>query len=135
MQLLWADEIAEKQHAELYDFYKCEWWTEGRSFEDMVAMLNGSDEVIGCCTSDGELIGFARVLSDYRFKALIFDVIVKQKYRGHGLGEAIIKRIFALEPLQQVQSFELYCPDRLNKFYEKLGFQKSSSNLLIKKQS
>lgn len=133
MKFIWFERIEDDQFSELYKFYQKEWWTEGRSYEDMVAMLKGSDEFICCCTESGELAGMARILTDYTFKAFIFDVIVKQEFRNYGLGTEIVKRIFELEALNRVQSFELYCPDRLNGFYEKLGFKKSDSNLLIKK--
>ena len=138
MEFEWLDQIPASRHREFFDFYIKEWWTSERKFDDMVQMLNGSDVVVGVCTpdgtKDGALIGFARVLTDYTFKAVIFDVIVKDDYRGFGLGTKIISHIQALESLQKVSSFELYCPDQIAPFYEALGFEKSTSNLLCKKR-
>lgn len=54
----------------------------GREFDDIMQMIEHSDIVLGCCTEEGKLIGFARVLTDFTLKAIIFDVIVNDIYRG-----------------------------------------------------
>ncbi len=84
---------------------------------------------------NGDVSGFARVLTDYTYKAMIFDVIVKPSYRGFGLGKDIIHHIFSLPSLDSVKSFELYCPEGIVGFYEKLGFTAIESKLLRKKIS
>lgn len=134
MQFIWLEEIEQPRFQEFFDFYKEEWWTKGRSFQQLIQMLEGSDVIIGCCSSDNKLIGFARVLTDFTFKAMIFDVIVREEFRGNQIGSAIINHIFALDVLKDVSSFELYCPDRLTPFYEKLGFNKGSANILFKER-
>lgn len=128
----WVDGIAPEMQQEFFLLYSGEWWTADRKFDDVMSMVRHSDLVLGCCASDGKLIGFARVLTDYIFKAMIFDVIVHRDVRGHGLGKAIIDRIVGHETLQSVASFELYCPERLIPFYEKLGFAKGSATLLFR---
>jgi predicted GNAT family N-acyltransferase len=130
MQYEWIETFKGPRQEELYEFYRREWWTEGRNFDDVVRMLEHSDLTIGCCSNDGRLVGFARVLTDFTFKALIFDVIVHGNFRERGIGQAIIDRIIGHELLTKVSNFELYCPERLFPFYGKLGFAKSSSNLL-----
>ena len=134
MQFTWLEEIEQTRLQELFEFYKEEWWTKERSFQQVIQMLEGSDVIIGCCSADNKLIGFARVLTDFTFKAMIFDVIVREEFRGNQIGSAIINHIFALDVLKDVTSFELYCPDRLTLFYEKLGFNKGSANILFKER-
>ncbi|QND53596.1 GNAT family N-acetyltransferase [Phyllobacterium sp. 628] len=129
MNFQWIDRIDGSHQQDLYALYLEEWWTKDRRFDDVARMLEHTDIVIGCCL-DGKLVGFARVLTDYVYKAMIFDVIIDQKLRGSGLGRDIMDRITGHERLQSVASFELYCPDRLIPFYEKLGFAKSTSSLL-----
>ena len=94
-------------------------------------MLVHCDLIIACCDMQDRVIGFARVLTDHTFKALIFDVIVDETTRGQGLGQEIVSRIIRHPDLQKVQSFELYCPERLVPFYEKQGFVKGSSCLMF----
>jgi GNAT superfamily N-acetyltransferase len=127
----WIDIFEGDRQQELYAFYSKQWWTRGRTFEDVIRMIQHSDVVLGCCTEDGTLAGFARVLTDYTFKALIFDVIVREDFRGKGLGQVLVRRIIDHEALTMVRSFELYCPEALIPFYEKIGFERGKSALLF----
>jgi len=130
MKLIWIDHFDEELHEQLFDLYKGEWWTKGRSKQDVISAFENSDIVIGCLSDDGKLLACARILSDFTFKAFIFDVIIQIDVRGKGLGAAIIDKIRTHDRLQNVKSFELYCPDQLVPFYQKLGFDESSSHLL-----
>lgn len=131
MQIDWIEVFEGARQDELYDLYRREWWTKGRTFEDVMSMVRHSDLSLGCCSAEGKLIGFTRVLTDYTFKAFIFDVIVHEAYRGRGIGEAILDRVVTHPTLGRVTSFELYCPDNLVPFYSKLGFSKGAANLLF----
>ncbi len=120
-----------KTSSEFYALYSKEWWTQNRSYEDVINMLAHCDLIIACCDTQDRVVGFARVLTDYTFKALIFDVIIDETARGQGLGQEIVSRIIRHPDLQKVQSFELYCPERLILFYEKQGFVRGSSCLMF----
>jgi len=127
----WMEELPAERHREFHALYSGEWWTKERSFEDVTHMLAHCDLLLFCLDADGRIAGFARVLSDFTFKAVIFDVIVAEQHRGQGLGLALVERILSHENLKRVKSFELYCPERLVPFYEKLGFVKGTSSLLF----
>lgn len=59
------DELNEEQLRRQHQLYQQEWWTRGRSLEDVRTMLSGPSYVYGVSASDtGELAGFARVLTD-----------------------------------------------------------------------
>lgn len=126
----WSEHLPQEQYPVFHTFYSKEWWTKGRSLSDVTHMLEHCDLTLFCHDAENRIAAFARVLTDYTFKAMIFDVIVDEKYRGEGLGRVIIERIMSDARLKPVKSFELYCPDRLVPFYEKLGFVRSSSFLL-----
>ncbi|WP_340583778.1 GNAT family N-acetyltransferase [Brucella pseudintermedia] len=128
----WTEELPVERYREFHAFYCGEWWTKERSFEDVTHMLAHCDLLQFCFDSEGRIAGFARVLSDFTFKAMIFDVIVAEQHRGQGFGQALVERILNREKLKRVKSFELYCPDRLVPFYEKLGFVKGTSSLLFR---
>ena len=71
-----VDRLTEAQAIQLHALYQREWWTAGRTLEDVRAMLAGSDHLYGICDGEtAQLAGFARVLTDGVFKALVFDVI------------------------------------------------------------
>ena len=72
---------------------------------------------------------FLRVLTDRTFKAVIVDVIVRPDHRNSGLGRRLIEQTVNHAALSFVKSIELYCPDRISGFYQRLGFQVNESKL------
>ncbi len=107
---------------ELHTLYQSEWWTRGRTIAETQKCIDGSQVCIGVVDDQGSLQGFARVLTDYTFKALIFDLIVSNKCRGEGLGDKLIGLIKQHQKLQSVKHFELYCLPEMFAFYERHGF-------------
>lgn len=94
-------------------------WARQRSLEDAKEMLSHTDLTL--CAWDGErLIGFGRVLTDFVYRATIWDVIVDKAYQGQGIGTEIVKRILNHPRLNRVELVWL-CTRRPG-FYEKLGF-------------
>ena len=77
-------QLDEARIAQLHAFFAREWWTVGRSLDETRRCVEGSQVRIGLLDDAGDLLGFARVVTDYTFKALIFDVIVADAYRGKG---------------------------------------------------
>lgn len=82
MQYQWLNRLEQKHHKSFYQLYTKEWWTQNRSYDDAIKMLDHCDLIIACCDMQDRVIAFARVLTDYTFKALIFDVIVDDSVRG-----------------------------------------------------
>jgi GNAT superfamily N-acetyltransferase len=115
--------LSEAQVAELCRLYQGEWWTKGRTLEDVRTMLRHCDLVFGVVTRDSpRLLGFARILSDHVYKALLLDVIIHSDYRAKGLGTFLLESIMAHPVISRVRNVELYClPERVE-FYERHGF-------------
>jgi predicted GNAT family N-acyltransferase len=68
------------------------------------------------------LVGFARVLTDFVYEALVLDVIVAEDLRGTGLGAALMNAIVNHPRLALVRTIELACQPELVSFYERWGF-------------
>jgi GNAT superfamily N-acetyltransferase len=108
---------------QLHALYLQEWWTHRRNVDDVRRMLDGSDVVLGFVDHEtGRLAGFARVITDFVYKALVLDVIVQADYRKTGLGARLMDEILGHPKLQDVLHFELYCRPELMEFYERWGF-------------
>ena len=107
---------------QLHALYQNEWWTKGRTLEDTRKCVNHSQICIGLLNEHQDLIGFARVLTDFTFKALIFDVIVASEHRNKGLGDQLVSLILNHQQLRDVRSFELYCLPEMIPFYVRYGF-------------
>lgn len=114
--------LSDRQLNDLHELYKNEWWTSNRTFEETKACVEGSPICIGLINDQDELVGFARVLTDFIFKALIFDVIVSIDYRGLGLGDKLMSLIKTHPKLSKVRCFELYCLPEMFSYYRTHGF-------------
>jgi len=81
-------------------------------------VVANSSIVIGLVDSNNDLRAFARVLTDYTFKAIIFDVIVDESYRNRGLGKELMRLVLEHKELKDVKHFELYCLPEMIEFYK-----------------
>lgn len=127
--------LNENHIAQLHELYQQEWWTKGRTLEETKNCVNGSQICIGLVSANDDLIGFARVLTDFTFKALIFDVIVRKNNRKNGLGDRLLTLIKSHEKLQGVKHFELYCLPEMYNFYAKHGFKTNLGEIRLMRLS
>jgi len=105
---------------QLLELYGQTDWARDRSPDDIHSMLAHTDVAISAW--DGpRLVGFGRVLTDYVFRASIWDVIVDRAYQDRNIGKEIIHRILTHSTLEQVELFWL-CTRRYQGFYASLGF-------------
>ena len=116
------DKLDAKHIAQLHALFRREWWTAGRSLEETRRCVEGSQIRIGLIDGAGDLTGFSRVVTDFTFKALVFDVIVAEPHRGKGLGDRLIELVLTHPDLAPVRHFELYCRPDVGSFYERHGF-------------
>ena len=96
-------ELTPKQMHGLYHLFQNEWWTRGRSLNDTIKCVEGSQVCIGLADKNDTLIGFTRILTDYTFKALIFDLIVAKEFRSRGLAKKLISLIKTHDELVNVK--------------------------------
>jgi len=91
-------------------------------------MLRHTD--VALCAWDGDqLVGFGRVLTDFVYRATIWDVIVDQTYQKQGIGTEIVQRLLNHPRLKKVELFWL-CTHRPG-FYEKLGFSSKQQTGMV----
>jgi predicted GNAT family N-acyltransferase len=115
--------LSDEQVEDLHRLYQNEWWTKGRTLPDVRRMLEHSTLIFGFCDPDTRrLVAFARVLTDFTYKAFLFDVIVAPHCRNEGLGRTLMDAVLRHPALQSVRHIELYCLPELVPFYERWGF-------------
>lgn len=115
--------------AQLVRLYACAPWAAGRTADQTREMLTHTDLAISAW--DGErLVGFGRVLTDYVYRASIWDVIIHPDYQGQDLGTQIIQCILHHPDLKQVELFWLCTRDK-QAFYEKLGFSSNEQTGMV----
>ncbi len=95
-------------------------WARGRSLNDIQRMLAETDVLISAWDGS-QLVGFGRVLTDYVYRASIWDVIVEKGYQDQDIGKGLVQQILQHASLSRVELFWL-CTRRYQGFYASLGF-------------
>lgn len=116
------DFLTESQIADLHTLYESEWWTQGRSLDDVRAIVENSSLVVGLVDGNGKLVAFCRVLTDFIVRATIYDVIVAEPHRGQGLGRQVMDAVLQHPRLERVSAVWLCCLPEMVPFYEKWRF-------------
>lgn len=114
--------LNEKHIVQLHELYQHEWWAKDRTLAETKRCVSGSQICIGLIDGNNDLTGFARILTDYTFKALIFDVIVRRNERDRGLGDMLVSLIKNHKEIMSVKHLELYCLPEMYSFYARHGF-------------
>jgi ribosomal protein S18 acetylase RimI-like enzyme len=114
--------------AQLVALYRHAPWASTRTSEDAREMLIHTDVAITAWDGN-RLVGFGRVLTDYVYRASIWDVIVDNVYQGQDIGTQIIQHILDHPDLKRVELFWL-CT-RSPGFYEKLGFSANEQTGMV----
>ncbi|MEG4987624.1 GNAT family N-acetyltransferase [Microcoleus sp. BR0-C5] len=117
-----VETLTESQVSDLMDLYKNEFWSDKRTREDVVKMLAATDVIIGFVDESDRLIAFTRVITDFVYRAMIFDVIIKLTHRKMGLGAKLMDAVLNHPELQAVENFALNCLPNMMPFYERWGF-------------
>jgi N-acetylglutamate synthase-like GNAT family acetyltransferase len=112
---------------ELVKLYKGEGWWEERKEKDIEEMLKQGDSV--GAWNKGELIGFARAVSDGKFRAYIEDVVIHKDYQNSGTGTKLMAQL--VDELSHIDIISLFCEEELLPFYEKNNFKFSKSHLVM----
>lgn len=123
------EQLEEKHIEQLYDMFQSMWSSEGRTKEEISALLNVSMSFGVINNTTQNLVAYARVLTDKIKYAFIFDVMAIEQYRGRGLGRLLLEAVIAHPKLKNIKIFELTCaPDKIT-FYEKFGFNEDYENV------
>ena len=103
----------------LHDMLSRSYWASERTIEDVEQSVDKS--LCFSLLKNEEQIGFARVLTDTMAYAIILDMIIREEFRGQGLGQWLVQCICehpAVINLRQV----LWTGDA-DGFYLKSGFK------------
>jgi N-acetylglutamate synthase-like GNAT family acetyltransferase len=99
-------------------------WCRHRSLEQLKKAIHNSQLLITAWEGN-RLIACARVLTDFVYRAVVFDVIVHPHYQGKGLGRQVMDQIVNHPSLKEVEYYFLYTADKQG-FYRRLGWQEYS---------
>jgi len=105
----------------LYEDY--EWWAD-RDVEGVRSALADNDVAVGVEADDEDrLLAAARVVTDFTYYAMVYDVIVAADRRGEGLGETLLDAVVEHPDLHPLPRLAILCRRGLIPYYESVGFE------------
>jgi len=131
-KLQFVSRLTSEHIEQLWRMYQGESCSRGRRLEDVRRAVEHSDLIFAFCDSEtGRLVAFARVLTDFVYKAVILDVMVERSNRDIRLRKMLQEAITAHPALLFVEHLELCCRDEMVPFYEKCGFKAALRNVRL----
>ncbi len=112
---------------EVISLYKNVGWWDERKEEQVEAMLATTISV--GAWADDKLVGFARAITDGKFRAYVEDVVVHHQYRRQDIGGQVAGRL--IKELEHIDIISLFCDETLIPFYERAGFRSSSTQYVL----
>lgn len=115
-----SDEPLDVDPEAVYSLLRSTYWAHDREREVMDCAIRTSLNFT--LRSRTEVVGYARVITDYATFAWICDVVIARSHRGQGLGKWMVERVIE-HPSLQVRSQWLTTQDA-HSLYERFGFKK-----------
>ncbi|MCF2856735.1 GNAT family N-acetyltransferase [Pseudoalteromonas sp. SMS1] len=114
-------QLNKQQFHEVYLFLsQRSYWSKGIHQDKLRTALDNS--LCFALVDGGQLIAFARVVSDYATFANLLDVFVLEPFRGKGLGKKLIDAVVTHPKLQGLRRFTLATHDA-HDLYRQFGFE------------
>lgn len=102
--------------------HKSEWAKERKEEEIEKSIENSKCYVLH--NGEDEIIGFARIITDFVTTFYLMDVIVDKAYRGQGLGKMLLDNV-----MKDVGNlYGILHTDSAQRFYEAYGFVVTSTS-------
>lgn len=117
---------------ELHQLFLQTSWADSRNPLDIQLMLDRSQITLGVWDEE-HLIGFARVISDDLYRAVIDDVVVDGAYRNQGIASHMLEKI--LIRTEHIEVVMLDCDPELTAFYDAFGFTPKDSASMQKRNA
>jgi len=114
---------------ELQDLYRFTRWGRSRSLEQIERMLAGTSLCLSA-RYEGKLVAFCRVLTDFVFRASLWDVMVHPDHQGKGLGTSLIRYAIEHPAMQEIPLVVTYTSE-LAPFLAPLGFEQKEGLLML----
>jgi len=116
-------ELSDAHFEQVFAIYIQQWWTAGRSPQDVRAAFANSTALVALVDeATDEAVAFARVVSDGYFQATVNDVICRPDLRGRGLGAMLMEALLAHPAIARIPRLDLTCLPEMDGFYARFGF-------------
>lgn len=104
------------------------YWAKGRTRGVMEQLVREATRVVGTYAPNGDMVGFARAVSDRHTFAYLADVYVLDGHRGRGLGVELVRETVERSGFPNVR-WMLGTLDA-HDLYRKFGFREPSDRIM-----
>jgi len=126
--LFYDSEMAVTPH-DLQELYRFTRWGRSRSIEQIGKMLQETSMCFSARHS-GKLVAFCRVLTDFVFRASLWDIMVHPDHQGKGLGSSLLE--YALDhPMMREIPLIITYTSELAPFLARLGFRHEEGAMML----
>lgn len=106
-------------------------WGKGRKLDDLKILLRNSNVIVSVWKGK-RLVGFGRATSDYKYRAVLWDIVVEENSQGSGVGRKVVEALLGAKEIQSVEKVYLMTTNSTD-FYLQIGFRRcKEQNLLIR---
>ncbi|MDE0546678.1 GNAT family N-acetyltransferase [Microbacterium sp. C7(2022)] len=127
-----SDDPSRLQRDVIWSWLSAEaYWGRWRTRADVDAQIDGAWRVVGAYRDDtGELVGFARAVSDGVAFAFLADVFVIGEHRGHGLSKRMMRMMIDDGPGRDFRW--MLVTDDAHGLYEQFGFAEPDRMVMVR---
>jgi ribosomal protein S18 acetylase RimI-like enzyme len=104
------------------------YWARWRTRDDVEQQVAAAWRVVGCYADEGEMVGFARAISDGSGTAYLADVFILSEHRGQGLGRALVQEMIENGPGSDFRW--MLHTSNAHGLYRKFGFAAPEANFM-----
>lgn len=102
------------------------YWNERFSSDELMASHRASAAWVGAVDEESQLVATARAISDGAKCAWIYDVCVREDWRGKGVGQALMRLLLAHPAVRHCRIIRLGTRDA-ELFYSQFGFVRTAA--------
>lgn len=118
--------VSAQQLQHLYSFTR---WGRGRSLEQIERML-GSSSLCFSVYYEEKLVAFCRILTDFVFRASLWDIMVHPDHQGKGLGSSLLDYAIFHPAVRDIPLILTYTSE-LGTFLEQHGFRDQEGAMML----
>ena len=122
------------RYKEVNDLLKKAYWVKNRDEGTMLLAAKNSLNFALFESESGRLAGYARVITDFATMYYLCDVFIDEKFRGMGLGKAIVEHIVSDDTRLRHLNGTLKTRDAQS-LYEKYGFAESDVTCMFQNRN
>ena len=109
-------------------------WAVNRNEQQLRKMLANSSAVVSLWKGK-KMVGFGRATSDKIYRAVLWDIVIADKFQGVGLGSLLVNALLENPSVKSAEKVYLMTT-KSSDFYEQMNFKiENKQTLLIKKKN